>query len=151
MAEYSGTMVFYDSFIEAVGDGTIDLDSDTIKVALFTSSHTPAVTDTAYSGLSNEVASGNGYTTGGEALTNVVWSQTNGAAQFNADYLVFHATGGSIVARYYVLYSSTATGNDLILYNLIDYNDIDVTVADGNILVLEWLSDGIIKGSMSDA
>jgi hypothetical protein len=151
MASYTGTMVFYDSFIEALGDGTIDLDTDTFKVALFTSTHTPSVANTVYSGLTNEVANANGYTTAGEALTSVTWAQTGGAATFDAADTFWTASGGSIVARYYVLYSVTATGNDLVCYGLIDNSPADVTTTTGNTLTLTWNASGIFTGSMSDA
>ena len=51
--------------------GLHDLDSDTIKIALFTSSASLGASTTAYasSGI-NEVANGNGYTTGGVTLAN---------------------------------------------------------------------------------
>lgn len=151
MATTTGTMVFYDSYIEALGDGTFDMDGDTFKVALFTSSHTPSATDTAYSGLANEVANGNGYTTAGEALTSVSWSQTSGTLTFDAANTVWTASGGSIVARYFVLYSVTATGNDLVCYGLLDDTPADVTTTDTNALTLTWNGSGIFTGSMTDA
>ena len=44
---------------------------NTFKIALYTNSATINKSTTAYGGPSNEVASGGGYTTGGEALTSV--------------------------------------------------------------------------------
>ena len=151
MATTTGTIDFYNSFIEAIGDGTIDMDTDTLKVALFTSSYTFAASQTAYSGLTNEVANGNGYTTGGETLAGVSWSQTAGALTFNANDTVWTATGGSIVARRFVLYSQTATGNDLILSGLLDNTPADVTTTDTNTLTIQWNVSGIFTGSMTDA
>ena len=151
MATTTGTLVFYDSFIEALGDGTFDMDTDTLKCALFTSTHTPSAADTAYSGLMNEVAQANGYTTGGDTLTTVVWSQTAGALTFNADDSTWTASGGSIVARYYVLYSVTATGNDLICYGVLDNTPADVTTTDTNTLTIQWNVSGIFTGTMTDA
>lgn len=151
MATTTGSVVFYDSFIEALGDGTFDMDTDTFKVALFTSSHTPSAADTAYSGLANEVANANGYTTAGEALAGVAWSQTSGVLTFNANDTVWTASGGSIVARYYVLYSVTATGNDLVLYGFLDVTPADVTTTDTNTLTIQWNVSGIFTGSTTDA
>lgn len=151
MATTTGTIVFYDSFIEAVGDGTIDMDTDTLKCALFTSTHVPAASDTAYSGLTNEVAQANGYTTGGDTLTTVVWTQTAGALEFNSDDPQWIATGGSIVARYFVVYSVTATGNDLILYGLLDNSPADVTTTDTNTLTIQVNASGWFTGAMTDA
>ena len=52
--------------------GTHDLDTDVIKIALFTSSATLGASTTAYS-TTNEV-SGTGYTAGGNTLSSVVIS-----------------------------------------------------------------------------
>lgn len=137
-------LVFYDIFSEAIADGTHDLDNDTIRVALFTSSYTPSAAHTAYSGLTNEVANGNGYTTGGEALTSVQWNQASGTATFDAADTEWTATGGSIVCRYAVLYNADAGGsNDLIGYILLDNTPADVTVTDTNTLTLQWNGSGI--------
>ena len=59
--------------------GLHDLDSDTIKIALYTSSATLNATTDTYT-TSNEVANGNGYTTGGVTLANasVIENGTSG-------------------------------------------------------------------------
>ena len=59
------------SFKVALLNGEMDFSSDTsqtFKIALYTSAATLSAATTAYS-TTNEVASGNGYTTGGETLT----------------------------------------------------------------------------------
>lgn len=141
----AGAFTFYDSFSEALGDGTIDLDTQTLRLALFTSSYTPNVaTQATYAGITNEVANGNGYTTTGEALTSVTWGQTGGVATLDAADVTWTASGGSIVARYAVLYSAGATGNDLIGYFLLDSTPADVTATDGNTLTVQWNASGIL-------
>jgi len=55
------------SFKSEILDEQHDLIADTIKIALFTSSASLGAGTTAYS-TSNELANGNGYTTGGETL-----------------------------------------------------------------------------------
>lgn len=60
--------LIYNSFPADVTTGAIDLDSDTIKVLLASSSYTPAGTHSKRSDITNEV-SGTGYTTGGTAVT----------------------------------------------------------------------------------
>jgi hypothetical protein len=61
----------YLEFLYELTQATHDISSDTYKVALLTSSYSPDVsTDALWSAISsNEVSSGNGYTTGGETLT----------------------------------------------------------------------------------
>ena len=136
-------LVFYNSFTEALGDNTINLDTDTVNVALFTSTYTPSAGHTAFSGLTGQVAGGNGYTTGGQALTAITWAQTGGTATFDAADAAWTASGGSITARYAILYSVTATGNDLIGYILLDNTPADVTVTDTNTLTIQWNASGI--------
>jgi len=141
----AGPFVFFESFAEAVADGTIDLDTDTLKVALFTSTFTPnAATQAQFSALTNQVAAGAGYTAGGEALTGVTFSQTGGVATLDATDVVWTAAGGDITARYAVVYSDTATGNDLIGYFLLDATPADVTATDGNTLTIQWNASGIL-------
>tara|TARA_R110001592_G_scaffold11641_2_gene56993 strand:+ start:3629 stop:4048 length:420 start_codon:yes stop_codon:yes gene_type:complete len=55
------------SFKAEILDEQHDLIADTLKIALFTSSASLGAGTTAYS-TSNELANGNGYTTGGETL-----------------------------------------------------------------------------------
>lgn len=51
----AATITFYNSFKEYIADGTIDLDTDTFKVTLHTSSYTPsATTHTIYSDLTKD-------------------------------------------------------------------------------------------------
>ena len=139
----AATINFYDIFSESIGDGTIDLDTNAIKVALFTNLYTPnAATDVTFSALTNQVT-GNGYTAGGETLQNPSWAQTGGVATFDAENTVYTASGGSIVARHYVIYDSVAASNNLIAYGLMDDTPADVTVTDGNTLTLQWNASGI--------
>jgi hypothetical protein len=141
----AGPMTFYDKFAESIGDGTIDLDNDTLKVALFTSSYTPNDdTDVSYSALTNEVANQYGYTTGGYTLTGVTWAETAGVATLDAADASWTASGGSIVARHAVLYSSTAGTNNLIAHFLLDSTPADVTVTDTNTLTIAWNGSGIL-------
>lgn len=138
----AASITFYQAFSEAIADGRIDLDDDTLKLALFTSTHTPnAASDTQFGLLSNEVANGNGYTTGGESLTTISWAQSGGTATLDADPVVWTANGGPITARYGVLYDDTAAAKDLILYVTLD--STDVTATDGNTLTVTWNGAGI--------
>ena len=143
----AGPFVLYHVLAESLGDGTIDLKTDTLKSALFTSTYSPSASgDVTFSALSNQV-SGNGYTAGGETLTYsgvTRWSETSGVATLDAEEVVHTASGGDIVARYQVLYSSTAASNNLIGYFLLDDTPADVTATDGNTLTIEWNASGIL-------
>ena len=142
----------YDEFLEAYGDGTVDLDNDTLKMALFTSSSNAATLTTAgYAALTNEVASANGYTTGGATLGSVTWSQTSGTATLDCADVVWTASGGSITARFAVIYSDTASGKTLIGYSLLDNAPADVTATDGNTLTVAINASGIFTVAANNA
>ena len=72
------------SFKEDLFQKEQDLDSDTIRIALYTSSASLGAGTTAYT-TSGEVASGNGYTTGGETLTNPVIGTSGTTAYVDFD------------------------------------------------------------------
>ena len=78
------------------------------KIALYTSSATLGTTTTAYT-TSNEVASGNGYTTAGNALTNTGVAKSTVTSY--TDFSDTSWTSASFTARGCLIYnSSTVTG-----------------------------------------
>ena len=136
----------YDKFKEAMADGTLDMDDTgaaVFKCALFTSALTPAQADDLFSGLTNEVANGLGYLTGGEALTNVTWNESTGTITWDADDVSWTAAGGSIVARYAIIYD--VTSSKLVAMCLMDNAPADITVTDGNTLTLQLNANGIFQ------
>ena len=135
----------YDSFKEKMSDGTLDLDNDTFKCALFLSTHTPAQTDDTYAALANEVANGLGYTTAGVALASVTWVEAAGTITFDAADISWTASGGSIVARYAIIYDTTV--DQLVAMCLMDNAPADVTVTDGNTLTLQLSASGVFTVS----
>lgn len=92
------------SFKTELLGGIHDLDTDTIKIALFTSSATLDATTTAYSST-NEVANGNGYTTGGNTLAGAVIS-SSGTTAF-VDFTDSTWTSASFTARGALIYNSS--------------------------------------------
>jgi hypothetical protein len=133
----------YESFPEFMGDGTIDMDNDTFKMALFlsTSNAATVTTNTLYSDLTNEHSNANGYTTGGVTLSSVTWSHSTGTTTFDVGDAVWTASGGSIVARFAVIYSST--GGELVAYCILDATPADVTVTTGNTLTVAINASGV--------
>lgn len=132
----AGPFTFYDSVAELIADGALDLDGHTFNLQLHTSSYTPSAAHDELADLTNEVANGAGYTTGGAALTGITWGQVGGVATFDSDPVVWTAAGGPITARYAVLIDLTATNDKLIGYMLLDATPADVTATDGNTLTV---------------
>ncbi|ORA25154.1 hypothetical protein [Mycobacterium aquaticum] len=117
-------------------NGTFDLDSDSFKVALVTSSSNIGAGSTTWAGVTNEVTNANGYTTGGIAVSLVLSGTTSVTVVF-ASNPVWTASGSGITARWAVLYE--VSGN-VLAYVLLDSTPADVTATAGNTLTID--SDG---------
>jgi len=149
----AASFTLYQSFAELCADGTFDLDSNTFKVSLHTSSHTPSASgDIVFADVDAEVSNANGYTTGGATLGSVTWTRSAGVAKLDAADTVWTASGGSIVARYAIL-RATGTLNGLVDplvgYILLDTTPANVTATDGNTLTLIWNASGIVTISIT--
>lgn len=114
-------------------NGQFDWDTDTLKIALFLSTSNIGAASTTYAGLTNEHANANGYTTGGITVSAGTLSGTTTVTADITTDPVWTASGGSIVARFAVLYES---GGDVICYCLLDATPADVTVTTGNTLTI---------------
>jgi hypothetical protein len=135
---------------DMLGANAINLGAggNTVKVALFTSSYTPAATDLVYGSgnlASNEVSSsGTGYTTGGISLPaannsiltadapTIGWTNTSGTSSIQW-------TSSSFTARYAVVYNSTVSNRVICI---IDFG-ADKTVTSGT-FTITWNAAGII-------
>ena len=99
--------VIYNSLKKKIMDGSIDLDSDTIKVMLVTSAYVPDQDGHDFhDDVTNEV-SGTGYTSGGQALANksVTADNTDNEGVFEADNVTWPSS--TITARGAVLNKDT--------------------------------------------
>jgi hypothetical protein len=145
----------YRDFKTALGLKKINLDTDTIMLALFLSNSNCGDVDLAtaeYATLTNQHANANGYATGGKECANATWSETGGTLTFDVDNpAVWTATGGSIIFRYLVLYSDTATNKDLIAYCLADTGPADITVTTGNTLTITIHASGVFTMAGGEA
>lgn len=113
-------------------NGTFDIDSDTYKVALVASTSNISTSSTTFAGVTNELSTANGYTAGGITVTMTLSGTTSVTATF-ASSPVWTASGGSIVARWAVLYE--VSGN-VVAFVLLDSSPADVTATSGNTLTI---------------
>lgn len=136
------TITMYGNFANALGQKLIDLDSDTIKVALTTSSYTPNKdTHDFFNDVTNEV-SGTGYTAGGATLGSVTWTYNSGTDTWTFDAADTTWATSTITARYAVIYDSTpgtAATNPLIAY--VDF--VTDQTSSGAAFTLTWSGSGI--------
>ena len=97
------TQAMCNSFKTELLGGTHDLDTDTIKIALFTSSASLDASTTAYSST-NEV-SGTGYTAGGNTLSGATISLSGSTAI--VDFTDTTWSSATITARGALIYNSS--------------------------------------------
>jgi hypothetical protein len=131
------------------GNGTLDWDTDTLKMMLVSSSYTPSQTGhVALADVSAfEIANGNGYVTGGTTCAATV-VRVGGTTTFNLADAVWVASGGPIPAwRYAIVYGSvTRNGvvSPLAVYGLGDITPADIpATADGATLRARINSNGL--------
>lgn len=130
----AGSWTFTTTTRTKILNGQFDLDSDTYKVALFTSSSNIATTSTTYAGLTGQVANANGYTTGGVTVSPLALAGTTSVTVKFGTNPTWTASGGSIIARFAVLYE---VGGDVVCFCLLDNTPANVTVTSGNSLTID--------------
>lgn len=136
----AGAWTFTNGGRTALLDGTFDMNSDTFKIALFLSTSNIGATSTTYAGLTNEHANNNGYTTGGAATTITLSGTTT--VKVDASDVSWTASGGSIIARFAVLYE---VGGLVVAYCLLDDAPANVTALDGQSLDLTINTNGVFQ------
>jgi len=123
------TQSMVSSFKEEILNGTHNLTTDTIKIALYTSSATLDSTTTVYS-TSNEVSSsGTNYTAGGNTLTGQVVSLDGTTAI--VDFSDTTWTAATITARGALIYNSSKSNKAIAV---LDFGS-DKTSTSGNFTV----------------
>ena len=121
--------------------GLHDLDSDTIKIALYTSSATLSAATDTYT-TSNEVANGGGYTTGGVTLANASVIENGTSGCFDSDDPEW--TSATFTARGALIYNDT-DGDRAIA--VLDFGG-DFTVAGGTFKIVfpaQTASNAIVR------
>lgn len=124
----------YNRFRANLMNKVVDMEADTIKVALYDNNHSFSPTDTDFT-TDNEV-SGSGYTSGGISLTTKIVTEA-APAKWDADDASWPAA--TFTAYHAVIYDSTA-GNDLIAS--IDLGGAKA-VAAGTLTII-WDANGIV-------
>lgn len=148
----AGKWKLYELGKQHLSDGTFDLDSNTFKCALYTSSSNAntLTTSSILADITNQVAQANGYTTGGNTLTGVTWTNSSGTMTFTGTIPAWTASGGSITARFAVIYGSgTLNGlvNPILCVCLLDTTPADVTATDGNTFTVQMNASGAFTAS----
>lgn len=135
----AGSWTFTNNSRTNMLNGTFDFDTDTFKIALLASSSNIGASSNAFSSVTGELSTANGYTAGGITVTITLSGTTTVTVAFTQAQ--WTASGGDITARYACLYES---GGNVVAYALCDSTPADVsatagntfTVAAGNVLSL---------------
>ena len=154
----AGKWKLYEAAKLHLADGTFDMDNAALglTMALFQSTSncdTLSVGTGVYGDLTNEVANGLGYTTGGQALTTETWTKSGGTCTFDCDNVVWTASGGSIVARFAVIYCNATVNTivkPLLCVSLLDTAPANVTATDTNTLTVAINASGVFTLSGAD-
>jgi hypothetical protein len=134
----------FDSFVEAVAEGTHNLGSDTLKLALTNTA--PSASDTGFlPGSSHPPPTNiNGYTAGRNTVTVSSAAQTSGVYKLVCADSTFTASGGDLGPfRYVILYNDTAASDELIGYW--DYGS-SITLADTETFTVDFsATNGVLQ------
>lgn len=143
----AGNVIVYDSFKVWLGDGTFDMNADTFNVMLVNNAYTPSIsTHSVLADITDEVANGNGYLTGGAVLASVTWTKSGSTTKFDAADPSWTASGAPVGPfRKGVIYkdgTANAHVSPLVGYCVLDASDI--TIGDGNTFSIRWAAAGIL-------
>lgn len=135
------TAVVYGPALAALASGSINWGSDTIKVALATSSYTPDQdAHVFFNDITNEVT-GTGYTAGGATLGSKTSNYTSGTNTQVLDAADTSWTTSTITARYAIIYKSTGTSSTSPLIGYVNFG-ADVS-SSGGTFQITWDAAGI--------
>jgi hypothetical protein len=135
----------YGNFLAKALNKEVDWDSDTIKVALLTSSYTPNQdTHDYFDDVSTYEVTGTGYTTGGQTLGSktVTYDSANNVIVLDAADVTWSSS--TITARYAVVYDdSGASASTKPLIGYVDFSS-DQSSTNGN-FTITWDATGIVR------
>jgi hypothetical protein len=127
-----------------LGDGSIDWNTDTIKVSLHTSSLTPDKdNDVFFSDIGSEISPVGTYVAGGATLTgtSVTQDNTNDRGVYDANDVQW--TGVTSVYRYAIVYKSTGVASTSPVIAVLDYGT-DQTVTNA-VVDIAWPASGVFS------
>lgn len=134
------TQTKFENYVEGLGKGLINHDSAGAEMVALSNTAPSAANDVDLSDIT-EIAAGNGYAAGGNAIGANDYEQVGGVAELTGGNVTFTASGGSIGPfRYLVRYNTFGGNNRLISY--IDVGAGGITIPDGVNCIIRW-DDGV--------
>jgi hypothetical protein len=143
----AGKWKVYESAKLAILNKEVDFDSDSFKINLYLSTSNAdtltAATIAALTDITNQVATNFGYTQNDKAVTLTVANSSGTITVDETTNPVWTASGGSITARFAVIYDDTHASDLPICVCKLDTDDADVTATTGNTLTITMNASGI--------
>lgn len=141
----AGKWKMYEQAKLDLANGLIDFDTHVFKINLYlsTSNCDTLSGTTTLASLTNQVATAFGYTQNTKTVT---ITTTNASGTITIDETtnpVWTASGGSITARYAVIYDDTHASDQAVAVCLLDTTPADVTATDGNTFTITMNASGL--------
>ena len=136
----------------AIANGDVDLNGHSFKVNLYlsTSNCDTLTAHDALADLTNQHATANGYTQDTKAIT-ITTADASGTITIDeTTNPVWTASGGSITARFAVIYDDTHADKIPVCVCLLDTTPADVTATDGNTFTITMNASGVLTFSGAD-
>ncbi len=137
----------------ALANGDIDFDGHSFKINLYlsTSNCDTLTAHDALADLTNQVATNFGYTQDTKAVT-IATADSSGTTTIDeTTNPVWTASGGSITARFAVIYDDTHAADMPVFVCLLDTAPADVTATDGNTFTITMNASGVVTVSGADS
>jgi hypothetical protein len=132
------SFVKHNSFVQSIARAVMNLNTDSVKIALTNSDPTGQET----LGAITEITAHNGYSAGGAAITGQSATQTSGTLTFTGTGPTITASGGTIGPfRYAYMYDATDASHDAIGHW--DYGS-NLTLNDGDSVTFTISGSGIL-------
>jgi hypothetical protein len=143
----AGAWTFYNIAKKKLADGTMDLDTNTYRMSLYTSaSNAATLTLSTRTSVSNEVSEANGYSSSGKPLASITWATGASAKvyRWNAAAIVWTAAGGSIAnVKFAVIWQSSGVADKLLCFSQLSTAAFSITT--GNTLTVTPSASGIFE------
>lgn len=124
------------------GTAVIDWNTDTMKLALTTSTYVPSATTHQYfSSITNQVT-GTNYTTGGSTIGTITVNESGGTATVDGADVTFSQSGSGFAnARFGIIYKDTGVAGTSPLMGYIDFSTDKGNVSGD--LTIQWNASGM--------
>jgi hypothetical protein len=125
----AGAWVFTNTARTKMINGQFDIDTDSYKMALFTSGSNLTTSSTTFAGVTSEVGTTNtGYTAGGTAIAMTLSGTTTVTAVITTAP-VWTAGTANLTAKWAAIYE---VAGDVLCFALLESGGADVTATSGN-------------------